>query len=107
MSTGKMMLKLMFYVQKCIYREHIYCVSLQLSKEDDLPLNTIRLAEILLEHLMRGHVEYAIDLGSHAIPIAESKVVPQIYFFEVIQKSNTIVHLLEKLYAASVIPCVE
>lgn len=56
---------------------------------------------------MQEHVDYAIDLGLQAIPIAESKVVPQIYFFEVVQKSNTIVHLLEKLYAASVIPCVE
>lgn len=56
---------------------------------------------------MHEHVDYAIELGSQAIPIAESKVVPQIYFFEVVQKSNTIVHLLEKLYAASVIPCVE
>lgn len=56
---------------------------------------------------MHEHVDYAIELGLQAIPIAESKVVPQIYFFEVVQKSNTIVHLLEKLYVASVIPCVE
>lgn len=55
---------------------------------------------------MQEHVDYALDLGLQAIPIAESKTVPQIYFFDVVQKSNTIVHLLEKLYAASVIPCV-
>lgn len=67
----------------------------------------IRLADILLRYLMHEHVDYAIELGLQAIPIAESKVVPQIYFFEVVQKSNTIVHLLEKLYAASVVPCVE
>lgn len=79
---------------------------LQLSKEEDLPSNTIRLSDILLRYLMHEHVDYAIDLGLQAIPIAESKTVPQIYFFDVVQKSNTIVHLLEKLYAASVIPCV-
>lgn len=84
-----------------------FSIQLQLSKEEDLPSNMIRLADILLRSLMQEHVDYAIDLGLQAIPIAESKVVPQIYFFEVVQKSNTIVHLLEKLYAASVIPCVE
>lgn len=80
---------------------------LQLSKDEYLPSNVIRLADILLKYLMHEHIDYAIDLGLQAIPIAESKVIPQIYFFEVVQKSNTIVHLLEKLYAASVIPCVE
>lgn len=78
-----------------------------MSKEEDLPSNIIRLADILLRYLMHEHIDYAIDLGLQAIPIAESKTVPQIYFFEVVQKSNTIVHLLEKLYTASVIPCVE
>lgn len=55
---------------------------------------------------MQEHVDYALDLGLQAIPIAESKTVPQIYFFDVAQKTNTIVHLLEKLYVASVVPCV-
>lgn len=77
-----------------------------MSKEEELPGNTIRLSDILLRYLMNEHVDYAIDLGLQAIPISESKTVPQVYFFDVVQKSNTIVHLLEKLYAASVIPCV-
>lgn len=80
---------------------------MQLSKEEDLPANMIRLVDILLRFLMHEHVDYAIDLGLQAIPIAESKTVPQIYFFDVVKKSNTIVHLLDILYAASVIPCVE
>lgn len=86
-----------------VWRLFIY---FQLSKDEDLPANIIRLADILLKYLMQEHVDYAIDLGLQAIPIAESKSVPQIYFFDVVQKSNTIVHLLEKLYTASVIPCV-
>lgn len=89
-----------------IHKNHTF-FSLQLSKEEDLPANIIRLADILLRYLMHEHVDYAIDLGLQAIPIAENKTVPQIYFFDVVQKSNTIVHLLDKLYAASVIPCVE
>lgn len=56
---------------------------------------------------MHEHVHYALDLGVSAIPIVDSKILPQIYFFDVVQKCNTIVVLLEKLYAASVIPCVE
>lgn len=83
-----------------------YFRSFQLSKEADVPANTSKLSDILLKYLMQRHVEYAVELGLQAIPIAESKTVPQIYFFDVVQKSNTIVHLLEKLYAASVIPCV-
>ena len=55
---------------------------------------------------MQDHVEYAVDIGLQAIPICESKTVPQIYFFDVVQKCNAIVVLLEKLYNDSVIPCV-
>lgn len=55
---------------------------------------------------MHEHVDYALDLGLQAIPIGESKAIPQIYFFDVVQKCNTIVLLLEKLYSASVLPCV-
>lgn len=77
-----------------------------LSKELDLPSNIIRLADILLRFLMSEHVDYALDLGLQTIPIAESKSAPHIYYFDAVQKCNTIVHLLEKLYSASVIPCV-
>lgn len=77
-----------------------------LSKEDQLATNMIKLADILLRYLMHEHVNYALDLGLQAIPIAESKTAPLIYFFDVVQKSNTIVHLLEKLYNASIIPAV-
>lgn len=104
MSPGKL---LFFQFYKVWFEINRKCVPLQLSKEEDLPGNMIRLADILLRYLLHEHVDYAIDLGLQAIPIAESKTVPQIYFFDVVQKSNTIVHLLDKLYAASVIPCVE
>lgn len=76
-----------------------------LSKDAELSTNIIRLADILLQKLLHEHVDYALELGVQAIPI-ESKSVPQIYFFDVVQKCNTIIHLLEKLYTASVIPSV-
>ncbi|XP_055376751.1 exocyst complex component 5 [Condylostylus longicornis] len=78
-----------------------------LSKENDLAGNVIKIADILLLYLMHEHVNYALELGLQAIPLGESKVFPQIYFFDVIQKSNTIVHLLENLYTASIVPCVK
>lgn len=85
----------------------MFFVYKKLSKESELPANIVRLADILLRYLMHEHVNYALDLGVYAIPMVENKAVPQIYFFDVVQKTNTIVVLLEKLYAASVIPCVE
>lgn len=75
-----------------------------LSREPDLPKNILKIADILLRFLLHEHVDYALDLGLQAIPIAECKSMPQIYFFDVAQKCNTIVHLLEKTYNASVIP---
>ena len=64
------------------------------------------MADILLKYLLTEHCDYAVEVGVHAIPIADSKNCPQIYFFDVVQKSNTIVHLLEKTYNANIIPYV-
>lgn len=77
-----------------------------LSSESELPLNIIKFNDILLRFLMYEHVNYALELGLQAIPIAESKTFPQLYFFDVVQKTNIIVHLLDKLANTSVIPCV-
>jgi hypothetical protein len=77
-----------------------------LSKEADTPVNIIKIADILLKYLLSDHCDYAIDLGIQAIPIADTKSQPQIFFFDVVQKTNTIVHLLEKTYNASIIPYV-
>jgi exocyst complex component 5 len=56
--------------------------------------------------LLTEHCDYAVDLGIQSIPIADTKSQPQIYFFDVVQKTNTIVHLLEKTYTANIIPYV-
>ncbi|KAG5670589.1 hypothetical protein PVAND_000840 [Polypedilum vanderplanki] len=77
-----------------------------LSKEADTPTNIIKIADILLKYLLTEHCDYAVDLGIQSIPIADTKSAPQIYFFDVVQKTNTIVHLLEKTYNASIMPYV-
>ncbi|KAH8381050.1 hypothetical protein KR200_008509, partial [Drosophila serrata] len=77
-----------------------------LSTETELPGNAIKLNDILLRFLMHEHVDYALELGLQAVPLAEGRVFPQLYFFDVVQKTNIIVHLLDKLCHTSVIPCV-
>ncbi|EDV53911.1 exocyst complex component 5 [Drosophila erecta] len=77
-----------------------------LSNETELPGNAIKLNDILLRFLMHEHVDYALELGLQAVPLAEGRVFPQLYFFDVVQKTNIIVHLLDKLCHTSVIPCV-
>lgn len=59
-----------------------------------------------MQYLMKDHVDYAINLGLNAIPTTETRTFPQTNFLDVVQKTNAIVHLFEKIYAASIIPCV-
>lgn len=81
-------------------------VPFQLSKDADTPTNIIKLADILLKYLLTEHCDYAVDLGIQSIPIADTKSAPQIYFFDIVQKTNTIIHLMEKTYNANIIPYV-
>lgn len=75
-----------------------------LSNEQELPSNVIKLNDILLRFLLHEHVNYALELALYAIPIAETmKTFPQLYFLDVVQKTNIIVHLLEKQLNSSVI----
>lgn len=64
------------------------------------------MADILLKYLLTEHCDYAVDLGIQSIPIADTKSAPQIYFFDIVQKSNTMIHLMEKTYSANIIPYV-
>lgn len=77
-----------------------------LSKDVDTSTNIIKIADLLLKYLLTDHCDYAVDLGIQSIPIADTKSPPQIYFFDIVQKTNTIVHLLEKTYNANIIPYV-
>lgn len=75
-----------------------------LSNDAELPTNVIKLNDILLRFLLHEHVNYALELALYAIPIAETtKTFPQLYFLDVVQKTNIIVHLLEKQLNNSVI----
>ncbi|XP_037815141.1 exocyst complex component 5 [Lucilia sericata] len=78
-----------------------------LSSESELPGNIVKLNDILLRFLMHEHANYALDLGLNIIPIADTgRTFPQLYFFDVVQKTNIITHLLEDQCNTSVVPCV-
>lgn len=80
--------------------------SFQLSKLSDLPGNALQIFEILLFYLVSEHLDYALELGLQGIPVPETKTQPQIYFFDVVCQSNTVVHLLEKQFSDSLVPLV-
>ncbi|KAK6639613.1 hypothetical protein RUM43_007886 [Polyplax serrata] len=77
-----------------------------LSSPSDLPGNALQITNILLKHLITGHIDYALELGLQTIPIPETKNFPQIYFFDIVRRTNAIVHLLEKLFSDSIVPLV-
>ncbi|XP_045502327.1 exocyst complex component 5 [Colias croceus] len=71
----------------------------------ELPGTTIALLEVLIQHLLIEHVDYALDLGLQSIPIGEGKSLPQIYFFEIVNQTNTIVKMFGEQFQESVLPC--
>lgn len=74
------------------------------SKEQDLPRYITMMTDVLFHYLLHEHSCYALDIGLQAIPFAESKTPPAIYFFDVVQKCNTIVHLMENTFNANIMP---
>lgn len=86
----------------------IYCtLGLQLSQPSELANNAAQIFEVLLQQLIVDHLDYALELGLQAVPIAETKTQqPNIYFFDVVRQANAIVHLIEKLFNDSLFPLV-
>lgn len=67
----------------------------------------MQLFEILLTYLITEYVDYAIDLGIQSVPIPESSTQrSEIYFFEIVQQTNVIVHLMEKLINDNLFPLI-
>ncbi|KAL4718995.1 hypothetical protein ACJJTC_007216, partial [Scirpophaga incertulas] len=81
----------------------IRCKTLCTSNE--LSGTTIGLLDILIQHLLVEHVDYALDLGLQSIPIAENKSPPQIYFFDIVKEANTIVKLFVEHFQENVLTC--
>lgn len=78
-----------------------------LSRPEDRASNATQILDCLLVALITEHVDYALELGLQAIPVAEGpRIPPIIHFFSVVHQSNIITHLLEKQFIDLVIPLV-
>ena len=77
-----------------------------LSKQSDLASNAAEIWNILVSFLLHQHLDYALELGLSGIPLAECKTAPEIYFFDVVSQTNTIIHLVDKLFIDSLVPLV-
>ena len=77
-----------------------------LSKHSDQASNAEEIWNLLVSYLLHNHVDYALELGLSGIPLPESKSAPEIYFFDIVSQSNTIIHLVDKLFTDSLVPLV-
>lgn len=77
-----------------------------LSNPKDLAGNAVEIFGILVSYLLHEHVDYALEIGLHGIPLPESKTVPELYFFDVVGQTNAIIHLFEKQFSDSLVPLV-
>ncbi|XP_028036661.1 exocyst complex component 5 [Bombyx mandarina] len=73
---------------------------------NELPHTAMTLLEVVTQHLLIEHVDYALDLGLQSIPIAEGKSPPQIYFFDTVKQANVIVRKFEEHFQESILPCI-
>jgi len=77
-----------------------------LSKSTDLASNAVEIFNILVSYLLHNHVDYAIELGLTGIPLPETKNSPEFYFFDIVRQANTIIFLVDKLFADSLLTLV-
>jgi hypothetical protein len=54
-----------------------------------------------VSYLLHNHVDYAVELGLAGIPLPESRSQPEIYFFDILRQTNTIIFLVDKLFSGS------
>ena len=77
-----------------------------LSNSKDLAGNAAEIFGILISYLFHEHVDYALEIGLSGIPLAESKSIPELFFFDVVGQTNAIIHLLDKQFSDSLLPLV-
>jgi hypothetical protein len=52
-----------------------------------------------VSYLLHSHVDYAVELGLAGIPLPETRSHPEIYFFDIVRQTNTIIFLVDKLFS--------
>lgn len=82
-------------------------VLFQLSKPEEKAVNASKILNTLINCLLTEHVDYAVELGLHAIPVVEgAKTPPVLYFFTIVHQCNNVTHLIEKQFLDLVMPLI-
>lgn len=77
-----------------------------LSRPADLAANAVEIFNLLVSYLLHHHVDYALELGLQGVPLPETKQPPELHFFSCVSQTNTIIHLVDKLFTDSLVPLV-
>jgi len=77
-----------------------------LSSRNELPSNASSVFDALFQYLCIEHIDYALELGLQAVPLADPRQQPQIYFFDLVGQANTIFHLFEKQFSDHLVPLI-
>lgn len=77
-----------------------------LSSQSTLADNAMKIFKVLMHYLCDEHINYALDLGLHILPLPEPRVPPECYFFETVGQANAIFHLLEKQFNDVLVPLI-
>lgn len=77
-----------------------------LSRSDECAQNATQIADVLLQSLVEELIDYALELGLHAVPPSEAKSQPDIHFFGVVREVNAIIHLMDRLFQDGLLPLV-
>jgi len=75
-----------------------------LSSPKDMAGNAREILGIQVSYLLHEHIDYALEIGLHGIPLPECKTIPELYFFDVVRQTNTVIHLFEKQFNDSLLP---
>ncbi|KAH1007040.1 hypothetical protein HUJ04_004322 [Dendroctonus ponderosae] len=87
--------------------KHAFLRCQLLSRPEDKSSNASKILTTLVNSLLIEHVDYAVELGLHAIPVVEgAKNPPVLYFFTIVHQCNNITHLVEKQFMDLVLPLI-
>jgi len=80
------------------------CGHLSPSSGNDAASNALKIFSMLIEYLMKQHLQYAVDLALSQAPPSEPKSEPDLSLYLMVQEANTVWHLFEKQFNDDLLP---
>lgn len=77
-----------------------------LSRQAERSKNACQIWQLLQSRLCSEHIQYALEIGLRCIPQNDAKTEPRLAFLDCVRECNTMVHLLDDLFAKSVVPLI-